>query len=237
MGAADFVDRQPCRQGRQAAAAAAMIEFKYSEPDWGEIKAVVRDVLGLDADRIVVESTRMDGTPHGVRLRTKIEGTAQVHLARDAALRKLPTQLALRKHLTVIRKDAERLWDGIDESRLFWASHNDYAPEKEMLEATDVYFEKLLRNLDGIIAALGPPRKKTGSAASRNMGRDLFWSDELSIWYKIGGRKTGVDAADFLIAVSTPVFRAMPRGARSAVPERLSVIQWLRRQSPKGSQG
>ena len=68
-----------------------------------------------------------------------------------------------------------------------------------MLVATDVYFKKLVRNLNGIIEALGPPRPKTGSAASKNLGRDLFWSDLLAIWCKIGGEETGGDAADFLM--------------------------------------
>ena len=104
----------------------------------------------------------------------------------------------------------------------------------DMEFASDVYFEKLLRNLEGIIDALGPPRKKSGSAASKNMGRDLFWSEVLAIWRKIGGEVTGADAADFLIAVSLPVFKAMPRDARDAVPQRQSVIQWLRRRSPQG---
>ena len=103
-----------------------------------------------------------------------------------------------------------------------------------MLVATAAYYEKLLRNLDGIVAAIGPPRKKTGSAASKNMGRDLFWSELLAIWRKIGGEETGADAADFLIAVSVQVFDAMPHDARDAVPERQSVIQWLGRRSPQG---
>ena len=69
-------------------------------------------------------------------------------------------------------------------------------------------FKKLLLNFEGIIAALGPPRPKTGSAASKNKGRDLFWSDLLAIWCQIGGKTTGKDigkAADFLTAVSDPV--------------------------------
>ena len=50
------------------------------------------------------------------------------------------------------------------------------------------------------------------------MGRDLFWSDLLAIWCQIGGKETGADAADFLIAVSVPVFNAMPPGAQDARP-------------------
>ena len=149
----------------------------------------MRDALGVDADDIVLESVSMDGTKRDVTLRAQIAGAATVHIARDKVMRSLPTQLAFRRALTGLRDDAERLRDGIDGSRAFWCSHNGYAPDKDMQVATDAYFEKLLRNLDGIIAALGPPRKKTGSAASKNIGRDLFWSDLLAIWRKIGGKR------------------------------------------------
>ena len=208
--------------------------FTYSEPQWGDIVTVVRDVLDRDADQLVLESARMDGTKHDETLRAMIEGTASVHLARDRVIRSLPSQMAFRERLTRLREDAKRMRDGIDRLRPFRATHNDYSPDMDMEFASDVYFEKLLRNLEGIIDALGPPRKKSGSAASKNMGRDLFWSEVLAIWRKIGGEVTGADAADFLIAVSLPVFKAMPRDARDAVPQRQSVIQWLRRRSPQG---
>ena len=171
----------------------------------------------------------MDGTTRGVTLRAKIEGTAFLHIARDRAMRSLPTQMDFSKHLTDLRRDAKRLHDRIVASPAFWFAHNDYKPDTDMLVVTDAWSEKLLRNLDGIIAAIGPPRGKTGSAASKNMGRDLFWSDLLAIWCEIGGKKTGADAADFIIAVSLPVFSSMPPGEQDAVPDRPSVIQWLRR--------
>src|SRR5260370_1505856 len=67
MGAADCVDRQPgacrARQGRQdARAAAMMIEvelFTYSDEQWDQIRIVVRDALGLDADQIKREVARL----------------------------------------------------------------------------------------------------------------------------------------------------------------------------------
>lgn len=207
--------------------------FAYSEPQWGDIKTVVRDKLNRDADQIVLESARMDGTKDDETLRAMIEETA-VHLARDRVMRSLPSQMAIRERFTRLREDAKRLRDGIDRLRPFRARYNDYSPDMDMEVASDIYFEKLVRNLNGIIDALGPPRKKSGSAASKNMGRDLFWSEVLAIWCKIGGEETGADAADFLIAVSVPVFKAMPRDARDAVPQRQSVIQWLRRRSPQG---
>ena len=70
-----------------------MIEFsyfKYSEPDWNKIKGVVQKALRRDADEIVLESARVDGTKHDVTLRAKIGGTASVYLARDTAMRQMP---------------------------------------------------------------------------------------------------------------------------------------------------
>jgi len=199
-----------------------MIEaVRFTEAQWNDIKGIVRDARGRDdADQIVLD---------GKTLRARIAATATVHIMRDKVLRSLPSQMAFRKHLTDLRDDTERLRDGIVGSPAFWSAHNDYAPDNDMLAATDAYFAKLLHNLDGIIEAIGPPRKKTGSAASKNMSRELFWSDLLAIWCQIGGRETGVDAADFLIAASDPV---MPRGARDADRYRRAVIQWLRRRSP-----
>jgi hypothetical protein len=203
--------------------------FTFSDERWDQIRTVVRKAFNLDADQIVLQGTSMDGTTRGVTLRAKIERTAFLHIARDRAMRSLPTQFAFSKHLTDLRSDAKRLHDRIVASPAFWFAHNDYKPDNDMLAATDAYFEKLGRNLDGIITAIGPPRRKTGSDASKNMGRDLFWSEVRGIWCTIGGKKTGVDAADFLIAVSLPVFSSMPPGAQDAVPDRPSVIQWLRR--------
>jgi len=207
--------------------------FTFTDAEWDAIKVVVRDALGLDANQIVLDSVRADGTKHRVRLRAKIEATATLHLARDNAMRSLPTQLAFRRDVIDKRKDAERLHDWIE--AVFWISHNGYKPDKDMLDANKTYFEKLYRNLDGIIAALGPPRKKTGSVASKNKGRDLFWWDLQAIWRQIGGKlpDDGVDAAKFVRAVSRPVFNAMPKRTRDTVPDDpRSIIPRLRRRSP-----
>jgi hypothetical protein len=212
------------------------VPFTYSDTQWNKMKAVVQKARNRDADEIVLEGTSVDGTKHDVTLRIEIEGAARVHLARDKVMRSLPTQMAFRATLTDLCENAERLRDGINRSRAFRASHSGYSPDKDMLVATDAYFEKVLRNLNGIIDALGPPRKKSGSAASTNLGRNLFWSDLLAIWCQIGGGTTGDDigkAADFLIAVSGAVFSAMPDGEQDAVPVRPSVIRWLKRRSPR----
>ena len=51
-----------------------MIEVGFSLPDakWDSIKVVVRDALDRDADQVVLESARVDGTKHDVTLRTEI---------------------------------------------------------------------------------------------------------------------------------------------------------------------
>ena len=234
MGAAARVHRQPgACPPRSSSCGGGGDDRGRSSPtpsgQWDPIKAVVHRLGGLDADQIVLESTRRDGTKHDVTLRAKIAVTASLYLTRDKAMRSLPTQLAFRRHLNRLREDATRLRKGIVRSPAFWFAHNDYAPDTDMLAATDAYFAKLYRNLRGIIAAMGPERKKTGSAARKNISRDLFWSELLAIRCQIGGKPPhGVDAAVFLINVSDPVFK---RGAQDAVPEPLSVIQWLRRRS------
>jgi hypothetical protein len=212
------------------------VGFSFSNAEWQPIRGVVRNVWDIDADEIVLENASMDGTRHDMTLRTEIELTASVHLRRDKVMRSLPTQMAFKSRLTGLRDDAERLRNGLVRSRVFRFRLNDYAPDKDMLVATDPYFEKLLRNLNGIIEALGPPHPKMGSAASKNMGRDLFWSDLLAIWCQIGGKATGKGtgkAAAFLRAASVPVFNAMPEEGRDGVPDDpRSVAQWLRRRSP-----
>jgi hypothetical protein len=112
------------------------------------------------------------GTKHDVTLREKIEGTASVHLARDRVMRSLPTQLAFREHLTDLREDAKRMHDRIVASRAFWFAHNGFAPDSDMLVVNDAFYEKLLRNLDGIVAALGPPPSTAkGTAHDQHLSR------------------------------------------------------------------
>src|SRR5262249_43704797 len=98
MGAAPREDHQsgPYRacQSRQAGEATAMIEFaefeefRYSEPQWSELKAVVRDAR-LDVDQI----------------RRTMEFAASVYLPQRTINRQRPN----RDELKVLRKDAENL--------------------------------------------------------------------------------------------------------------------------------
>ena len=102
MGAAPRVHRQPAdaRQGHQAARGGGDDQgsfFTYTDEQWDAIKAVVQKALKPRCRPVVLESTSMDGTKHDVTLRSEIEGTARVHLARDKVMRSLPTQMAFRK--------------------------------------------------------------------------------------------------------------------------------------------
>ena len=87
----------------------------------------------------------------------------------------------------------------------------------------------LMSVLDASIAAQRPQP----TANSSKSGRDRFWNEVLAIWISIGGEEIGGDAADFLIAVSTPVFRRMRdddgQKKTASMPQyRDSVIEWLR---------
>jgi hypothetical protein len=66
--------------------------------------------------------------------------------------------------------------------------------------------------------------------------RDLLWEEALdNVWCRsLGGDPTGRNAADFLIAVSAPVFHAMQPNGKSKkkglMPNnRVAVMAWLRR--------
>jgi len=205
--------------------------FTLSPADWATIKSAIA-VLGVDADLIMLERSSRNGTIHDTALRSTIEGTARIHLLRDKALRLVPTQKVFRDSVIALREDAERLRSRIAALPTFWVSINGHETDADMLVATDVYFDKLVRNIDDAMHALGPERKKPGSGASKKSSRDFFWTDLLAIWREIGGEETGVAAARFLYAVSVPVMAeslAVSRG--NAVPPEKAIVKWLARRS------
>lgn len=63
--------------------------------------------------------------------------------------------------------------------------------------------------------------------------RDMLWYEALDIWCELGGKPTGGDAADFVMAVSAPVFAATltvsGRKTAATMPQRTSVLAQLRR--------
>jgi hypothetical protein len=224
MGAADCVDRQPdaCRQGRQAAEAAAMIEpFKYSDEQWDQIRTVMRDQFGLDADQIVRRFTSFSGTTTE-SVRNRIETALTLYLLQDVIDRQQPR----RDELTALRKSAEDLRVSISRAVAAPVSTKGDpliyplpGTDADMLIATSVYFKKLLRNLDRQIKQAGSREDN-----ARKPGRDRCWYELLSIWCELGGKASGLAAATFLMVASKPVMY-------SAVPDIASIMRWLRRQA------
>jgi hypothetical protein len=205
--------------------------FTLAPADWAMIESAVA-VLGFDANLITLARTSRNGTVHETALRSTIEQTATIHLLRDKALRRVPTQKAYRDSVLALREDAKRLHTRIANLPAFWVTINGHETDRDMLVATDVYFDKLLRNLEDARIALGPERKKTGGGASTKSSRDFFWTDLLAIWREIGGEETGVAAARFLEAVSPPVMaEALAVSRESAVPPEKAIIKWLERRS------
>jgi hypothetical protein len=183
--------------------------FKLDDVQWDEIRRTVHAGLGLDID---------------LTLRTRIEGVAAIHIqARD-----LP-------ELRARRDDIEKEWKRAVGRLTYFRSEVDVRNARnasarryikacaKVLEITEADLAEQKRKLDNLIASLPAPSSRRPTS-----GRDLFWDALLSIWCELGGRESGVDAANFLIAVSAPVFNAMPRHVRHALPQFNSVIEWLR---------
>jgi hypothetical protein len=253
MGAADRSHRQPgrAREGRQAAEAAAMMfimeSIDYSEPEWNDIKTVVRDGLGLDADRIERQITPVIGegdyqfsTTGMESLRERIQTAASVYIAFSALERQMAGRKARIKVLTAVRDDAVTLREKIIaalattigvKGRLANAVRVPLlGVDPDMLSSTERFIAKLNSNVERMIATLENAHTTVNSSKT---GRDMFWSRALAIWIDIGGKETGVHTADFLIAVSKPVFRKLRtedgRKTTASMPQsRESVVEWLR---------
>jgi hypothetical protein len=216
-----------------------MIEFSfftYSDQQWDDIKVIIRDALGVDADTITQQITppvilirngnfklSMTGMEP---LRNRIETVATMYLAQSAINR----QSLRRVELIGLREDAESLRDRIvDALAIKFTTKYGFGAhawlrdgvDDDMLTATSDYFAKLKRNLDRRIAQAGSRR---GNA--RKTDRNSFWNQLLAIWRDLGGKERGVAAAHFLMVASLPM-RA------GAVPTFASVVQWLERRQKK----
>jgi hypothetical protein len=195
--------------------------FTLSDSEWAPIKRAV-GVLGVDADRVPLQRR---GPLYNLTLRSEIETAATIHLLRSPIMDNLPTAKALADFLVALRQDAEDLRSKIARSHIFRSDIGSHKADPDMERLSHQFFSKLLHNIDGRIAALGTPRKHK---SAKKAGRDLFWEDILSIWREIGGKPTGVDSADFIIAVSKPVFDAMPQHG-DTIGSRDAVVAWLLR--------
>ena len=184
-------------------------EFRYSEPQWSELKAVVRDAR-LDVDQITLRVTRRS-----------MEVAASAYLPQ----RTIKRQRLSRDELKVLRKDAENLRARIAGALAVHLNIKDAGPhsypqpgvDDGMLPATTVYFAKLDNTLDRQIEEAKMPTRQDNA---RKTERDEFWTTLLVLWCDIGGQPHGLAAARFLIAASKPV------GADATIK---TVSQWLQR--------
>jgi hypothetical protein len=172
------------------------VDFRYSEPEWDQIKVVVPDALRHEFDKIT---------------RRSMERVVSAYLPRAAINR----QRLDREELETLRDDAENLRARIDAAL---AVHLDiksargphiirYANphpgvDRDMLDVTGDYFAKLASNLERQIKKAG---RRTRRDSARKIERDELWTKLLVLWIDIGGKPTGTDAAKFLIAASKPV--------------------------------
>jgi hypothetical protein len=195
------------------------LEFTYSDEQWDQIRTVVRDRLGLEADQL--ELSDSNGTQS---LRGCIESAARRHVERSNFEGMI--RMGSRADLTDFRERVETL--RIDLILTISLKEDvPYLPVPPINE-TERACDTLVRVIDAI-AAERPQR----TANSSKTGRDRFWNEVLEIWAGIGGAETGIAAARFLIAVSGPVFdrvRAIggSKTAVSALDDEASVVERLR---------
>ena len=215
---ASIVNPAACRQGHQAAEAAAMIEL---------VLHLHRRAVGHDQDRrarhLAVDADQIERYDHDGRqtsprtqsLRSRIETAATAHILRSAFESQTPGHKARIKQLTALRDRAEALRDDIIDALAptftiegdAGAYHRMMPTGCDPLGTHDRAIAKVVSVIDASIAAQRPQP----TANTSKPGRDRFWNEMLAIWTGIGGEETGVDAANFLIAISKPVFR---QGAR-----------------------
>ena len=184
-------------------------EFRYSEPQWNEIKAVVRDAC-LDVDQITLRVTRRS-----------MEVAASAYLPQ----RTINRQRLSRDELKVLREDAENLRARIAGALAVHINIKNVGPhsypqpgvDRDMLDATPDFFVKLAHTLDRQIEKA---ETRTRRDNARKTERDQFWTTLLVLWCDIGGQPHGLAAARFLIAASKPV------GADASIN---TVLRWLER--------
>ncbi len=150
-------------------------------------------------------------------LRERIETLAALHL-RSRHLPRLREQ----------RDDCEKRLARIA-TRRAWLRRTGYAGTAARLDADEAELITQKGALDNLIASLPAPSSSNPTAA-----RELFWEAALSIWRELGGRDSGVDAADFLRTVTRPM--PLPRVSMMYLPTRKATVEWLRVRARKSDQ-
>jgi hypothetical protein len=201
--------------------------FTYTDAEWEEIKAVVQQALGLDADRI--ES-----------LRDSLEAAAGVHIPRSSVESRTPGHKARIKRLTALLDRAEALRADLLVALAPSFTIGDAGTVYLLLQAGDKTSDDLdaircavARVIDILEASIATQRPQPTANTAKAV-RDKFWSEVLAIWTDIiGGAETGRAAAEFLVATSKPVFRKLldddTRKTTASMPQHCaSVVEWLR---------
>jgi hypothetical protein len=198
------------------------LKFTYTDEQWDQIRTVVRDRLGLEADQLELQETLSDS--NGTQsLRGCIESAARRHDQRSISEGMI--RMGSKADLTEFRERVEALRIGL----ILTISHREDHPSLPIpsINETERACDTLVRVIDAIAAK--PPQR---TANTSKTGRDRFWNEVLEIWAGIGGAETGIAAATFLIAVSDPVFRTVgfhgPKTWSSTPQHCTSVVEWLR---------
>lgn len=192
-------------------------DFTYSPEQWARIARVVSKLIGKDAEGWEF-----------LRAQIEIEANMLInHSDPNSRLNRLGANHQARiEKMIALRDNAVSIRDSIVASHTLRDEDNKplmHRVEANMLDACEAYINKLTIKIDFMRApriSIRPPRIEPASNASKT-NRQQLWTDLLAIWCEIGGNESGADAADFLIAASTPV---IPR----EMPSRNAVIEWLR---------
>jgi hypothetical protein len=204
------------------------LDFTYTDAQWDEIKTVVRDRLRLDANQIELHDTRSRSN-RMKSLRGCLESAACGHIWRSARESQTPGHKAGIEQLTALRDRAKAL--GTDFSHTISPSFSiGDMRYRSILHLVDVEHavSMLVSVAEAHIAAQPQPTANTSK-----IGRNRFYNEALAIWVSIGGAQTGIAAAEFLVAVSKPVFRSVRaihgHKTTASTPLHLpSVVEWLR---------
>lgn len=212
------------------------LDFTYTDEQWDQIRTVVRDRLDLDADQIELQDTRTPSRSNEMQsLRGCFETAAGRHIWRSARESQTPGHKDDIKQLTELRDRAKALGADFYDALLpsFTIEGMRYSLVLVRGDQLDKAESAIATFVSVIEASIAEQRPQPTTANSSKTGRDRFWNEVLEIWAGIGGAKTGIAAARFLIAVSGPVFDRVhaiggSKTAVSALDEEASVVEWLR---------
>ena len=205
-------------------------EFTYADEQWIRSGSSC-DSLGRDADQIERQDTRRPNYTTGLSRCERLETVAEDRIVRSVSKSgrmQGPHQAPDRVggQAKVLRRDLIRAIRNTRPSRT----------RKQHGRDISVWTNKSARaiaTLESIIEACIAGQRPRPTANTSKITRDRFWNEALAIWVAIGGEETGIAAAEFLVAVSNPVFRSVRairgRKTSASTPQNsASMVEWLR---------